>query len=668
MFQSARMRKINIITHDSYLSQTVNDLHEEGILQINDISDRVQQDPELAKLMKPSKVHPLTGQISSLLMKTTSISELFGDSLSEKAGMMDMVKGFLNLDLPDAVEIDDLTNEELIEKAESLLAKVEPKTRAIEDKISGFDLEKAELTANLAAANSLVNLDVDLSLLNDSKYSTIVVGRVESELVSEMKDELSKLNDELIINDVPDNNEETDILIIVSLKEYKDEIYSIIRKYNFDKFDLENVKGTPKQIIDESTSKLNDIEQKRAVSKDELFALATEKDHEILVLKELLENAKERNEISSSFLETRETKMLEAWVPLKEVDKFEEVVKKSTEGYCVYDVVDDIGKDDEYVPTLHDNPRFAKPYEFLVELYAPLRYNTIDPTILVAIIFPFFFGFCVSDSFYGLIILVTGLSLMLLVKGDDGKTLRAFGEIFVVGGIWTIIVGLVTNGVLGDFLPRFLGLELPTVIPWLEAFLHPDTILIIAIGCGIVYTNIGLVIGLINNIRYGYLKEALSSQIVWFVLQLGIILAVLSFLIPSLSLIGLIGAGVALLVTVGILIYGVGIFGLMNIFGFAGDILSYARLLALCLATGGIAMTVNILAELCIDMIPFIGILLFVVVFIVGHIANLLIQVLGAFINTLRLHYVEFFSQFYLIGKSKFEAFKSTRCFTKIKN
>lgn len=668
MFQSARMRKIKIITHDSYLSATVNSLHDEGILQINDISDRVQQDPELAKLMKPSKANPLSGQISSLLMKTTSISELFGEALSEKAGMLDMFKGFLNLDLPDAVEINDLTNEELIEKAESLLATVETKTKAIEEKFSRFDLEKAELTANLAAANSLINLDVDLSLINDSKYSTIVAGRIDSELVSEMKDELSKLNDELSIYDVPDDIKETEIVIIVSLKEYKDEIYSIIRKYNFDKFDLENVKGTPKQIINENTSKLEDIEQKRAVLKEELFVLAEKWDHDILVLKELLENAKERNEISSSFLQTRETKMLEAWVPLKKVERSKEIVEETTEGYCVYEVIDDIGKDDEDVPTLHDNPGFAKPYEFLVELYAPLRYNAIDPTILLAIIFPFFFGFCVSDSFYGLIILLVGIGLIALVKGEDGKTLRDFGAIFIIGGIWTIIVGLITNGVLGDFFPRFLGYNIPTVIPWLEAFLHPDTILIIAIGLGILYTNLGLVMGVINNFRYGEIKEAMSSQIVWFVFELAIILLVVSFIVPSIGTIALIGAGIAMLASIGMLLYGVGVFGLMNIFGFLGDILSYARLLALCLATGGIAMTVNILTELAVDMIPFIGIVLAIIVFIGGHVLNLLIQVMGAFINTLRLHYVEFFSKFYLIGESKFEAFKSTRCFTKIKD
>ena len=87
----------------------------------------------------------------------------------------------------------------------------------------------------------------------------------------------------------------------------------------------------------------------------------------------------------------------------------------------------------------------------------------------------------------------------------------------------------------------------------------------------------------------------------------------------------------------------------------------------LCLSTGGIAMTVNILTGLSYEMIPVIGIILAPIIFIGGHIANLAFQSLGAFINSLRLHYVEFFAQFYMGGKIRFEAFRAERSFTKIR-
>lgn len=102
--------------------------------------------------------------------------------------------------------------------------------------------------------------------------------------------------------------------------------------------------------------------------------------------------------------------------------------------------------------------------------------------------------------------------------------------------------------------------------------------------------------------------------------------------------------GVLLAASLVLLLYGGGAYGIMDIFGFMGDIISFSRLLALCLSTGGIAMTVNILTVMCGEMIPMIGIVFAIIVFIFGHIINLLFQSLGAFINALRLNYVEFFS------------------------
>jgi V/A-type H+-transporting ATPase subunit I len=191
--------------------------------------------------------------------------------------------------------------------------------------------------------------------------------------------------------------------------------------------------------------------------------------------------------------------------------------------------------------------------------------------------------------------------------------------------------------------------------------------LILAIIIGIIYTNLAFVIGAIDNFRYGNKKEAIGSQLCWFVLEAGVIFLALGYL-HVLGIIGYIIGAILVIACIGMLVYANGAYGVMDIFGFMGDILSYARLLALCLATGGIAMTVNILTGLVNDMVPFVGIILAIIIFVGGHIANFAFQVLGAFINALRLNYVEFFAQFFEEGKGKFEAFKAKRTFTKLKN
>jgi len=241
----------------------------------------------------------------------------------------------------------------------------------------------------------------------------------------------------------------------------------------------------------------------------------------------------------------------------------------------------------------------------------------------------------------------------------------SFGLILIACGVWAFILGMITNGFIGDFFPRWIlgGAPIPTTIALVDAFKHPEIILIIALIVGAIHLNMGLVIGAYNNFNRGEKKEALGAQIVWIILEVGIVLAAVGYLLGGSMMMAIPGAIVAV-AAVGLMVYINGAFGIMDLTGFLGNLLSYARLLALCLSTGGIAMTVNILAGLVGDMIPFIGIIAAAIVFFGGHLANLAFQSLGAFINALRLHYVEYFAQFYIGGSQKFRAFRAKRKYT----
>ena len=666
MFKTARMRKIRIVTLDKYVAPTVDALHEQGLIQVSDISDSVQQDPELAELVTPAKATPHTGKLSSLLMKTNGISELLGNSLSEGHGLKDTVMSLISPDLPVQKEVEALDTEAFIEKAEDTLSQVEAKTSVIEGKLAALDTETSELQSNKSLANRLSHFDMDLALLKDSKYTSTTVGRINAESASEIKNELSNLTDELDMFMVPTDDKNFNIIVVVTLNEFSDNVYSILRKFDFEKMEVGDVEGTPQQIISNADSRLLAIESEREAIKKDLRAVAEQWDDEILALKEQLENEKEKNEILSSFVQTKDTYVLEAWVPVKDTEKVEQLVDKSSDGHCAFETIEVEGTDDEDVPILQQNGWYAKPFEFLVDMYSPVRYNAMDPTIFVAITFPFFFGFCLTDAIYGLMVSLIGV-LLIRGMGKIKESMKAFGWILVWSGLWAVILGLLTNGFLGDFPERFASYRLPTIFAPIEAFKHPDTILIIAIAVGLIYTNIGFILGAINNLRYGNVKEAIGSQLCWFVFEAGIILIALGF-VMKLGMIALIPGGILVIITIGMLVYANGAYGIMDIFGFMGDVLSYARLLALCLATGGIAMTVNILTHMVHTSIPYIGIILAIIIFFGGHIANFLFQVLGAFINALRLNYVEFFSQFFMEGKGKFEAFKAKRTFTKIKN
>jgi V/A-type H+-transporting ATPase subunit I len=335
-------------------------------------------------------------------------------------------------------------------------------------------------------------------------------------------------------------------------------------------------------------------------------------------------------------------------------------------GYSIVDVSDpDVEKDK--IPVHLDNPRFAKPYEMFVHMYSPPDYREIDPTILMAIIFPFFFGYCLTDAGYGVIDAIIGLVLFIGL-GRNSKLMANVGLILVACGVWAFILGMVTNGFIGDLFPRWIigmSTPLPTTIASINAFVFPQYILLMALIVGVIHINMGLLIGTYNNIVRGEVREALGTQIVWFVLEIGVVVAAAAYITSGITSAEIFG-GPIIVLSLLMLMYLNGPYGVMDVTGFLGTVLSYARLLALCLSTGGIAMTVNILTGLCDTLIPYIGFVLAPLIFVGGHIANCAFQSLGAFINSLRLHYVEYFSQFYIGGSHKFKAFRTKRKHTEI--
>lgn len=667
MFQTERMRKLRIVTLDAYAQNIVNVLHEEGIVQIDDISERIQQDPEIAELVTPSKATSQTGQISSLLMKTSSISDTFGNAQAFGNSIKDTLHSVISPDLIVPKQVDDLDTDALIIYAESVLGDVGAELDPLQEKLSALDTEKSRLTSKITIANKLTNLNVDLGTLRDTNTTSTIVGRIDVESASEVKAELNKITDEIVIDEVKQNNEFISIIVITS-NEYKDNVYSSLRKFNFDSLDVDDMEGTPSQFISSAQSRLDTIESEKSQLQGQLKELAKKWDDDILALKEQLENEKEKNEIFSSFAQTKNSKFFEAWIPVKKVDEATQLIEKASEGYCVIEV-EDVPDNSEDVPVLQNHTGYVKPYELIVQMYSPLKYNEIDPTLFVAITFPFFFGFCLTDVFYGFLNFLVGYFVLYRGLGRNSEDIRSYGKIFMACGIWAIVLGAITNAMLGDFYDRILGLgPLPTTIPWLDSFHNAATILVIAIIVGFIYLNIGFLLGAINNFRNGDKKEALSSQIVWFVFEFGIIFLALGYMVPSVGMIGFVLGGLFIIASLGLLMWGSGAYGMMDVFSYMGDLLSFARLLALCLATGGVAMTVNIIANMCNTMIPIpiVGLILAIIVFIGGHFVNWLFQTLGAAVNALRLNYVEFFAQFYQGGKNKFEAFKAQRKFTKI--
>jgi len=315
----------------------------------------------------------------------------------------------------------------------------------------------------------------------------------------------------------------------------------------------------------------------------------------------------------------------------------------------------DEASDGHTFPIKYDNPSWLRPFEMLTKMFGHPRYGEVDPTIFFGTILVAFFGLMLGDAIYGLMILLVGF---LLYRGA-GKVSESMHDMSII----LMAIGASTTV---DAFPRFLGMASPFML--IDPLREPKKVLFIALIIGIVHLNIGLLLAAYQNARKKAYKDLLSGQISMFIIQPCAAILILDFfnwaaIAPSLKTVG----GVGVLIGIILIAIKEGPLGVFGLTGFVGNWLSYARILALALATSGIAMTVNIFVELIARIHPAM-VILAAFIFVFGQIINCVLQALGAFVHSLRLHYVEFFGQFYSGDGKYFIPFKSIRRYTKLKS
>ncbi|MBR3815536.1 MAG: V-type ATP synthase subunit I [Clostridia bacterium] len=324
--------------------------------------------------------------------------------------------------------------------------------------------------------------------------------------------------------------------------------------------------------------------------------------------------------------------------------------------------------DDPDVPVLIKNGSFGSGVESITNMYSPPSNKDIDPNTIMAFFYYVFFGFMLSDAGYGILMIL--FSVIARKKFKVSGNSRKFTNMVFYSGISTVFWGAMFGGWFGDLIPiictEFLGYEQgPELALWLEPVSNSMTLLLFSLGMGILQLFAGLIIRFYMLIKERRYVDAFSETIpvMVFIVGFAIIGAGIIVSLPdNISKLGLplIGAGALLIVLTGgrssksiIGKFGGGLYALYNTAtGYIGDILSYSRLLALSLVTGVVAGAVNMLAAMPGNII------IFVPIFIFGHVLNIAINLIGTYVHTNRLQYVEFFSKFYEGSGKEFRPFR----------
>jgi len=337
--------------------------------------------------------------------------------------------------------------------------------------------------------------------------------------------------------------------------------------------------------------------------------------------------------------ETASSFIADGYVP---TDKAQEVISelRRVSGEKVIIEEKKLGSHDP-APVALKNPARVKDFQFFLDLYSLPRYKEIDPTWILFITFPIFFGFMLGDIGYG----IASLALFWLLKWR----MPQFGRFFNI-----LMISSVSSMIFGSLFAEFFGLELYHPVLNRNPAHELEPLMLTAIAIGMLHINFGLTLGFINAMKAHGFKEAFFEKAGWFLLQISAAVLALSYLrmIPVSPILGY----VLLAVSIYIIYKGEGIAGIVELPGIFGNILSYARLMAIGLSSVGIALVVNDMA------VPFLqkgglSIITGFLILLTGHVLNISIGCLGAFLHSLRLHYVELFGKFYKGGGVPFNPF-----------
>jgi V/A-type H+-transporting ATPase subunit I len=466
---------------------------------------------------------------------------------------------------------------------------------------------------------------------------------------------------------------ERETYLIVFYHPSEDEaVREVLIKNDFEIQTFENLKGIPRELIAGAEGDIAAVDGKLGDLARKGAELVKHKPKLMIAHDYFSEQAKRISAESLVGL-TERAGVMQGWIRAEDFDTLSNEIESKIDAAEVMRIDPEEGEDP---PIELKNKQVMKPFEVITELYGMPHAKEVDPTPLAGPFFALFFGFCITDAGYGIVLSVLSLVLMKYIKAARKILWLAF-----IGGLFTVLMGAITGGWFGlsdDTIPVWLGFvgDFRRALMQFDPLENPMIMFGMAIALGFIQITFGLAIKMVEDFRRKDIMAGIFEQLTWIallwsVLFLGLVkLGVLPeaytprikwmAVIAALAIVGFtnrVSKNPAVRV-------GSGIYKLYNIATSSlGDILSYTRLLALGMATGGIAMVINVVALIAKD-IPIIGIPAMIFVLVAGHSFNIAVNALGGFVHSARLQYVEFYPKFFEGGGRPFRPFKKELRYT----
>lgn len=644
MFRPKKVEKATVYALNKDQNVLLSKLHKIGLLHVINLKT-VKDSSELAPVIPTENLK----YISELLLRISRIKTAL-DLAPAKLSFSQTVTG---LDLMKKKKVNRKKPKELISEAEKFLERCEEPIARLEKKYSDLMAKLDEDKKLRQVIELFASHDLHLSLLEDTKRISISAGTMPLNIIHKLKEELKKDTEEHCQLMYKKETKKEAVIVTVTLKEYSSKVNFLLKKYGVKIFiipplpEADNLKKWINRAIEEAEKEKQSIISRISKYRENVF-------EETVVLREEVWILKEKFEALHKMVSSKSFFVVQGWVISKYKERLVEAVKETTNSSFIEFTPP---SEDEEVPVELTNPFYLKPFEMLTELYALPKYGDLDPTFIVGPLFLIYAGFMLTDFVYGLLLFIAGL-FIIKKFGKYNIGLKYMSVNLAGMGFTTMVFGVLTGSYLGDAPSYLFGVTASQLAIWKDPMVEPLYFLIVSIVVALAHLNVGLVMGMMEDVRRKRWKAMISERLVWITLQIGI--ACIYF--HMFELFGKVMIGLTLL---SIIILS-GPIGVLGVTGFMGDVISYSRLFALALSTSGIALAVNLLTQL-VSGVPFAGFILATIMFIVGHIFGFLMNAIGGFVHSLRLQFVEFFSKFYEGGGDKFEPFAEERIYTEVK-
>ena len=507
---------------------------------------------------------------------------------------------------------------------------------------------ESERTKNEALRASLAPwLAVDAPLDSTDGVLSLLFGTVGATVTDDALRALSDSLSGLLTWQQASSDKTLRYLLIACHKSVKEQALSALRELGFSTVSFRGLCGTAEENDKKLEAALAALESERREIERRVEGFGGNRET-LLEASDRAAILLRREEAKSRLIETDKVFLLEGWLPADRCTALEKALEPFT---CAVETREPA--EDEYpqVPVQLRNNKLTRPLNMVTEMYSLPAYGTLDPNPLMAPFFILFYGIMMADMGYGLLMMIASVIIgkKYRPKGTSGELFSLLG----LCGISTFIMGALTGGFFGDFLMQLVAIVSPGTVFALPKLFDPiDDLTMILIGSmalGVVQIITGMAISLIEKCRRKKFLNAFFEEITWWIVFLGIALAVLKKGTAVLYL------GCAL-VLLGPIVQGkgwgklTGVFGSIynHVTGYFGDILSYTRLMALMLAGSVIAQVFNMLAAMPGNVIAFL------IISMLGNAMNFGLNLLGCYVHDLRLQCLEFFNKFYVDGGKPF--------------